>query len=274
MATWHFAAFKKKLEEDFLRQNELEAVAIDDCSVHSEEFLTTPHAFYTRLLSMIDAARQSIFISTLYVGSGDRETEIVRRIAAALSLHRQLRATFVLDATRGARPAAECSTSLIEGLRREFGGDRVRLLLFTPPAARSLFARCFRGPLVEALGVHHAKFYAADDSMLISGYFLSSIDLLLAPILPMRILRGALIGIFFVAGPRPKDIRFCAVWRTQSKQWLAAIARRSEFPSFCRCLCQSRCCCFPLFSWEVRGKSMLLTIANYFAGCCLFRGNL
>ncbi|KAI0053944.1 hypothetical protein FA95DRAFT_17666 [Auriscalpium vulgare] len=128
--------------------------------------LYEPRAFYDTLLSMIRGARKRIFISSLYIGSG--ETELVHALHDALRLTPSLHVYLQLDLNRSTRPGSASTTTLLAPLLVDFP-TRTHVSLFRSPKLKGLMARLVPPRFNEGWGTWHAKIYGADDDIMISG---------------------------------------------------------------------------------------------------------
>ncbi|KAL1413053.1 CDP-diacylglycerol--glycerol-3-phosphate 3-phosphatidyltransferase [Vanrija albida] len=134
------------------------------------EILETPTAFHDRLLEMVKNAKKRILISSLYIGV--EEESLVDAVTTALQSKPHLRATFVLDynrATRIGRGAGPASTvHMLLPLLERFG-DRVDVWLYRSPKLRGPLEKIVPPRFNEGWGTWHAKFYAVDDDVVLSG---------------------------------------------------------------------------------------------------------
>lgn len=114
-------------------------------------------------------ARRRIFLSTLYIGT--RERELVDALREALRRNPELRLSILTDALRGTREAPEPScASLLAPLVAEFGADRVEIRMYHTPNLTGLRKRCLPKRINEGWGLQHMKLYGIDDDVIVSGY--------------------------------------------------------------------------------------------------------
>ena len=137
---------------------------------------------------MIRRARRRIIISSLYIGTGPQEAELVDGIAEALRENPQLRVTVVLDYHRATRlnrprPPSDTSTkSSVSGSDAEPPSsahmllpllrahpDRCEVWLYRSPKLRGLMERIVPERYDEGWGTWHGKWYAVDDEVILSG---------------------------------------------------------------------------------------------------------
>ncbi|KAF1336576.1 Cdp-diacylglycerol-glycerol-3-phosphate 3-phosphatidyltransferase, partial [Globisporangium splendens] len=134
--------------------------------------LPSPTAFYEQLLTNIRGAKQRVTISSLYLGTGALERELVATIAQKLREEPDVQVTIVLDYSRGQRGGQDkSSVSMLKPLIAEFR-DNVRLFLYKVPQLKGVKAT-LPPPFNETMGVSHAKVYLVDDTLVLSGANLS-----------------------------------------------------------------------------------------------------
>ncbi|KAF9506815.1 hypothetical protein BS47DRAFT_1333634 [Hydnum rufescens UP504] len=136
--------------------------------------LQQPTEFYNALLSMIRRAKTRLIISSLYVGT--EETELLGALHDALSFNPMLTVHMQLDFNRSTRegPGQFRSTAhMLVPLVEKFP-DRVSISLYRTPKLKGIMSRIVPARYNEGWGTWHAKIYAADDEVLLSGANLSS----------------------------------------------------------------------------------------------------
>ncbi|WVR05797.1 hypothetical protein IAU60_002822 [Kwoniella sp. DSM 27419] len=135
------------------------------------ELLTSPEAFYKRLIEMVKRARRRIIISSLYIGA--EESELVEAIRTVLAANPQLRVTFILDYHRATRLAASsdlpASTAHLLLPLVEAFPDRCEVWLFRSPKLKGLMEKIVPARYDEGWGTWHGKWYGVDDEVVISG---------------------------------------------------------------------------------------------------------
>ena len=140
--------------------------------------LDTPTDFYHTLLSLVSTATQHITLSSLYLGTGPLETQLVAAIQRRCEQQPQLKVHILLDYYRGTRDVSGHSS--VRALQPLLAlntptNPRITVSLFRPPVRR--FAGpvdvFFRGRWRELRGVHHMKYYIVDDQSILSGANLS-----------------------------------------------------------------------------------------------------
>jgi len=142
------------------------------------EILDTPTDFFNTLLHLISTATQHITLSSLYLGTGPLETQLVAAIQRRCEEQPQLKVHILLDYYRGTRDVnGHSSVTALQPLLslNTPTHRRATVSLFRPPVRR--FAGpvdvLFRGRWRELRGVHHMKYYVVDDQSILSGANLS-----------------------------------------------------------------------------------------------------
>ncbi|KIL58518.1 hypothetical protein M378DRAFT_86436 [Amanita muscaria Koide BX008] len=130
------------------------------------QFLTEPKQFYALLLDMIKRAQDRIFLSSLYIGSG--ELELISTIESALRRNPSLQLFMQLDLNRSTRPGPSSAAKLLLPLLRDFP-SRVHVSMFRSPALSGISAKLVPPRFNEGWGTWHAKIYGVDDEVMISG---------------------------------------------------------------------------------------------------------
>ncbi|RLN64659.1 hypothetical protein BBJ29_001778 [Phytophthora kernoviae] len=134
--------------------------------------LATPTDFYQQLLANIQQAEKRVSISSLYLGTGKLEQELVQALAARLREKPELQVQIVLDYSRGQRGGMTASSvTMLAPLLKEFPSN-VEVFLFRVPQLSGLKAK-LPPPFNETLGVSHAKVYLVDETLVLSGANLS-----------------------------------------------------------------------------------------------------
>uniref|UniRef100_A0A914MGA8 CDP-diacylglycerol--glycerol-3-phosphate 3-phosphatidyltransferase n=1 Tax=Meloidogyne incognita TaxID=6306 RepID=A0A914MGA8_MELIC len=143
-------------------------IPVEATSVH---FLRLPDEFYQEILKRISSSKSRIVFAALYLGTGQKEQQIVSRLQTACSENAELEISFLLDYFRGTRGEPNnSSTSILKPLLEN---KNVQVSLFHTPEMRGLLKFLLPGRLNEIIGVQHMKFFIFDDSIIISGANLS-----------------------------------------------------------------------------------------------------
>ncbi|KIM62047.1 hypothetical protein SCLCIDRAFT_1215389 [Scleroderma citrinum Foug A] len=128
--------------------------------------LGQPNQFYSRLLEIIRRARRRIFLSSLYIGSEERE--LIGALDTALRENPGLQLYLTLDYNRSTRPGPSSPILALLPLLRNHE-RRVHVSLFRSPKLSGLMAKVVPPRFNEGWGTWHAKVYGADDEVIISG---------------------------------------------------------------------------------------------------------
>lgn len=135
------------------------------------QVLYDPEEFYEQLKTKILAAKERVFLSTLYVGK--EETELVSCLDEALTKNRDLQVSVLIDGLRGTREEPEtCSASLLASLLHKHG-DRVDIRCYITPHLFGLKKQLIPKRFNEGWGLQHMKLYGCDDDIILSGANLS-----------------------------------------------------------------------------------------------------
>lgn len=135
--------------------------------------LTLPDEFYRTLKQKIAAAKDRIFLSSLYVGK--TQDELVECLAAALAANDNLKLYMLTDALRGTREAPQlpCLASLLLSLVEKFGKHRVDIRMYHTPHLQGFKKNWAPKRVNEGFGLQHMKLYGFDDEIMLSGANLS-----------------------------------------------------------------------------------------------------
>ncbi|KAG8953110.1 CDP-diacylglycerol--glycerol-3-phosphate 3-phosphatidyltransferase [Tulasnella sp. 424] len=117
---------------------------------------------------MIKRAKRRIVLSSLYIGTAEKE--LLQALHTALQSNPQLTLDLHLDLLRSTRPETPSTAEFLLPLIKSFGEDRVRIHLFRTPKLKGLTAKLVPRRFDEGWGTWHAKLYAVDDEVMISGY--------------------------------------------------------------------------------------------------------
>ncbi|KAG9046792.1 CDP-diacylglycerol--glycerol-3-phosphate 3-phosphatidyltransferase [Tulasnella sp. UAMH 9824] len=134
--------------------------------------LRTPTEYYGNLIDMIKRAKRRIVLSSLYIGTAEKE--LLQTLHNALQSNPQLTLDLHLDLLRSTRPETPSTAEFLLPLIKSFGEDRVRIHFFRTPKLKGLTAKLVPRRFDEGWGTWHAKLYAVDDEVMISGANLNS----------------------------------------------------------------------------------------------------
>ena len=138
--------------------------------------ITKPAEFYQELIRGVRESRERVSLSSLYLGTGDKEQELVSEIESALRRNPTAEVDVLLDYCRGSRGEVNSRTMLLPLLAdREDGSDeeRVRVSFYHTPMLRGVWKRVLPERINEIVGLQHIKAYVFDSRVIISGANLS-----------------------------------------------------------------------------------------------------
>ncbi|XP_070581080.1 CDP-diacylglycerol--glycerol-3-phosphate 3-phosphatidyltransferase, mitochondrial-like [Ptychodera flava] len=134
-----------------------------------------PTEFYETLKEKARTATRRIVLSSLYLGNGHLEQQLVDSIHEAARnakhSHHPLQIKILLEYTRGSRGTKNSRTMLLP-LLQEYTSN-VQISLYHSPDLRGLLKQFVPARFNEAIGLQHMKIYLFDDSLIISGANLS-----------------------------------------------------------------------------------------------------
>ena len=143
-----------------------------DIDASQVQIIESPSDFYSTLKNKILAARENIYLSTLYIGKS--EHELVSTIGDSLTQNESLKVSILTDALRGTReyPQPSCA-SLLVPLVRDFPG-RAEIRMYHTPNLTGLRKALIPQRINEGWGLQHVKLYGIDDEVILSGANLSN----------------------------------------------------------------------------------------------------
>lgn len=140
-------------------------------SGNNVRIISEPKDFYETLLHHAGAAKKRISLSSLYLGIGKLENDLLKAIQSNLNSNKELNVNILLDFTRGTR-GKQNSKAMIMPLIKQ--SSNCNLSLYHTPALRGITKRLAPGRWNELLGLQHMKIYLFDNTVLISGANLSN----------------------------------------------------------------------------------------------------
>ncbi|GMS80207.1 hypothetical protein PENTCL1PPCAC_2382 [Pristionchus entomophagus] len=149
----------------------LKEAGLEFCvDANSIRIIETPSEFFDLIIERIGSAKKRVYLSSLYLGSGKRETAIVDGLSSRLDENEALDVRILLDFLRGTRGEKEgkSSTSLLKKI-----ADKAKIYLFHTPELRGTLKSVLGERNNEIVGLQHMKLYVFDDALLISGANLS-----------------------------------------------------------------------------------------------------
>lgn len=137
------------------------------------KILTEPTQFYNELCRRAAASQKRIVLASLYLGTGEKEKQLVQSVRESLVRTRgQTRVTILLDFCRGNRMVkGENSCTMLKPLIDDFQSS-CQVSLYHTPTLRGLWKK-MPDRYNETIGIQHTKIYIFDDSLIISGANLS-----------------------------------------------------------------------------------------------------
>ncbi|KAG8891377.1 CDP-diacylglycerol--glycerol-3-phosphate 3-phosphatidyltransferase, partial [Tulasnella sp. 403] len=138
----------------------------------SVKVLSSPKEFYNTLTDMINRAKRRIVLSSLYIGTA--ESDLIRTLHNALHRNPDLTLDLHLDYLRSTRPETPSTAEFLLPLIKSYGDQRVKVHLFKTPKLRGVTAKVVPRRFDEGWGTWHAKLYAVDDEVMVSGANLNS----------------------------------------------------------------------------------------------------
>ncbi|VDP08087.1 unnamed protein product [Soboliphyme baturini] len=133
------------------------------------KIIKEPSTFYRTLLELSEKACRRIVLSSLYLGTGGLEKNLVDTLTNALS--KGVRITVLLDYSRGTRGDPDSCSMLLPLLTDNRGNTGV--YLFHSPLLRGILKLLLPVRWNEIISVQHMKLYIFDDTLIISGANLS-----------------------------------------------------------------------------------------------------
>ncbi|KIJ44309.1 hypothetical protein M422DRAFT_30456 [Sphaerobolus stellatus SS14] len=128
--------------------------------------LQSPVQFYRTILDMIGRAKQRIFLSSLYIGTSEKE--LLQSLRDSLRQNPQLHVYLNLDLLRSTRPGPASTASILTPLLASFP-ERVHVNLYKSPKLCGILSRVVPRRFDEGWGTWHAKIYGVDDEVILSG---------------------------------------------------------------------------------------------------------
>ncbi|CAJ0954536.1 unnamed protein product, partial [Mesorhabditis belari] len=151
---------------DFFQLN-LPAIPVQEKSIR---IIHEPKDFYQTLLEQSSKAEKRICWSSLYLGEGQLERNLVNTLDKRLKEVPDLKCSILLDYLRGTRGTAKekSSTTLLAPI-----ADKAQISLYHTPELSGIMKSVLPERTNEIFGLQHMKLYIFDNSVLISGANLS-----------------------------------------------------------------------------------------------------
>ncbi|XP_068249659.1 CDP-diacylglycerol--glycerol-3-phosphate 3-phosphatidyltransferase, mitochondrial [Palaemon carinicauda] len=134
--------------------------------------ITDPKEFYAELLSKASKAKSRISLSSLYLGTGKLEENLVSTLLNRAGECQNLKIHWLLDFTRGSRGIHNSRTMLQPLIRSH--PHTCSVSLYHTPNLRGFMKWLIPQRWNEVIGLQHMKLYVFDDSLIISGANLSN----------------------------------------------------------------------------------------------------
>uniref|UniRef100_A0A8C9GE15 CDP-diacylglycerol--glycerol-3-phosphate 3-phosphatidyltransferase n=1 Tax=Piliocolobus tephrosceles TaxID=591936 RepID=A0A8C9GE15_9PRIM len=138
------------------------------------KMLYTPDEFFQTLKYLFNTSEKRIVISTLYIGSGDLEKDLINSIITNKNI-KNLKVDILIDKQRGLRPDGALNETSVDVLSKLLNGDGndINISLFHNPLLGYILNKILPSRVKEVIGVMHMKIFICDDNIIISGANLS-----------------------------------------------------------------------------------------------------
>ncbi|KAG1669228.1 CDP-diacylglycerol--glycerol-3-phosphate 3-phosphatidyltransferase, mitochondrial [Nymphon striatum] len=133
--------------------------------------LHSPTEFYNRLLELSKNAKKRIVVSSLYLGTGPMEKNLVNSWQEAALKSKDLKLHVLLDYNRGSRGVDNSRTMLLSLMKTM--KENMQVSLYHTPYLRGFLRFLLPNRWNELVGLNHMKIYLFDDSVIMSGANLS-----------------------------------------------------------------------------------------------------
>lgn len=141
-------------------------------------FLKTPTEYYEQLLESIQSAKNLISISSLYIGDGEMEKQLIKEIEIRIYNCPELQVNIVLDGMRGTR-----DKQVVNMLRQlsSIHSSRVTVSYIEwlfPLSLKKIIPSRYN----ESFALNHSKLFIWDDNVMVTGanlsdaYFINRVD--------------------------------------------------------------------------------------------------
>lgn len=131
-----------------------------------------PEDFYRELRRLIGGAKEHLVISALYLGSGEKEQDLLNDITSALEKNDKLSVLVILDHSR-ARRGEKSSIDLLSPLVDKFS-SRIQVCFYQMPQLTKPPYAWLPYWVQEIVAVYHCKYCVSDENVLITGANLSN----------------------------------------------------------------------------------------------------
>ncbi|XP_074595337.1 phosphatidylglycerophosphate synthase 1 [Brevipalpus obovatus] len=142
------------------------------------QILSTPANFYNKLKELIRKSKERIILSSLYLGTGPMEMDLMNLIKKQVNQNPGMKLSFLLDHHRGNRINSQDGSSLSSKSLLQPLASKAEASFFLSPLYGSFIRRYLFSPVPqfnELAAVQHMKCYIFDNTVLISGANLSEL---------------------------------------------------------------------------------------------------
>lgn len=142
--------------------------------------LYSPTEFYNCIISMIRNAKQRLYLSSLYIGTGEIEQKVIKEIEINKKINRTLQCALFFDKGRSER--REKGISSLDILKTLTHYPNTTISLYQNPKIDKPHFSMLPSIIKELIGVYHTKIVISDNDILITGanvnqtYFLNRTD--------------------------------------------------------------------------------------------------
>eukprot|EP00040_Diaphanoeca_grandis_P030983 m.184444 g.184444 ORF g.184444 m.184444 type:complete len:527 (+) comp32189_c0_seq2:208-1788(+) len=152
------------------------------CSGENISVLYSPKEFHESLKNIIKESNKRIVLSSLYLGNGDLEQELVDLLhekveERSTSSHTEpFQVRVHVDQTRGTRGKVNSASLLrpvFDTARTSTNACEVAVSMYHSPKLQGIRGKLLKSPLNEVLELSHMKLYIGDDTVILSGCNLS-----------------------------------------------------------------------------------------------------
>eukprot|EP00055_Hartaetosiga_balthica_P007589 m.26327 g.26327 ORF g.26327 m.26327 type:complete len:487 (+) comp5847_c0_seq1:2-1462(+) len=161
LASSHEAIVRNVLDE-----SKMPKFQINPNEIHVE---TNPKNFYNLILHGIKTAKHQIVMSSLYLGTGPGEKELVTELTRRVGNSSNLKVDILLDANRGTRGSPDSVAMLHDAVQFE----NCKAWFYQTPDMTPILKRVLKPPFNETVGLQHTKIFVFDDTLLLTGANLS-----------------------------------------------------------------------------------------------------
>ncbi|KAI3662028.1 hypothetical protein MP638_005476 [Amoeboaphelidium occidentale] len=142
-------------------------------SVEEVRIISTPEEFYGSILKGLENAQHRVTLSSLYLGTGEKERHLVSCMQKTLERNdSKFKLSLLFDHLRGTRGEVN-SVSLLKPLLNVETSAKLQLYLYHTHNLNGWMKRIVPERFNEIFGLQHMKIYVFDDEVILSGANLS-----------------------------------------------------------------------------------------------------